>query len=215
MFTRFKLWLFLSGCKTQGYSMRHGARTPAASTCAARSSSRTAAAIPRHVIVPTNQTTQFPSRSNGVKADSKANLSVCIDSELAWRVHPHSAMSSRRGGVTRGAPAHQNKTAWKHNPKSSKTAAILASPISGLCQRCHATLEWRKQYRKYKPLTSLKKCVWCEQKTINKAYHVVCDPCAKSKKVCAKCLLERDVVSKYAFRSSMWCANLLRNSGIR
>lgn len=48
-------------------------------------------------------------------------------------------MSSRKGsGNTRTRkPAHQNTFAFRHNPKSQKTAKILASPITGLCASCH------------------------------------------------------------------------------
>lgn len=62
-------------------------------------------------------------------------------------------MSSQRGNVRKQAPKHQNGFAFKHNPKSKKTNYILSLPNEGLCQRCHDQIEWRKSYRKYKPLT--------------------------------------------------------------
>lgn len=62
-------------------------------------------------------------------------------------------MSSQRGNVKRGAPKHQNTFAFKHNPKSKKTERILSLPIRGLCEKCRKQIEWRKKYRKYKPLT--------------------------------------------------------------
>mmetsp|Transcript_9641 Transcript_9641/g.27037 ORF Transcript_9641/g.27037 Transcript_9641/m.27037 type:complete len:173 (-) Transcript_9641:1857-2375(-) len=95
-------------------------------------------------------------------------------------------MSSRKGGVKR-KPAHQNKFAYKHNPKSKKTQKILASPVSGLCAHCTEIIEWRKQYRKYKPLTAPRRCQVCEQKTIKQAYHNLCEPCSKKDGLCAKC----------------------------
>ena len=49
-------------------------------------------------------------------------------------------------------PAHQNKVAFHHNKGSKKTARILSLPNQGLCGRCHEKIEWRKKYRKYKPL---------------------------------------------------------------
>lgn len=64
-------------------------------------------------------------------------------------------MSSERGNVKKqGPPKHQNKYAFKHNPKSIKSAKIAALPNDGLCSRCTEIIEWRKKYRKYKMLTT-------------------------------------------------------------
>ncbi|CAN0280012.1 unnamed protein product [Ectocarpus sp. 13 AM-2016] len=48
-------------------------------------------------------------------------------------------MSTRKGaGATRTRkPKHQNAFAFRHNPKSQKTAKILASVNAGLCASCH------------------------------------------------------------------------------
>ena len=98
---------------------------------------------------------------------------------------------------TRGKrPAHQNSTAFKHNPNSRLTARIAAIPNDGLCQRCHAIIEWRKKYRKYKPLSQPRKCTQCAQKTVRFAYHTRCTPCSQAKKVCAKCGEQRELVEK-------------------
>jgi hypothetical protein len=53
-------------------------------------------------------------------------------------------------------------------------------------------IEWKKQYRKYKPLAQPRKCNICQQKTVVLAYHVVCDPCAIERKICAKCQKEEE-----------------------
>lgn len=95
------------------------------------------------------------------------------------------------GAKKSGPPAHANRFAFIHNRNSRLTKQILATPISGVCPTCQAVLEWRKRYRKYKPLSVPKKCVRCEQKTIKEAYHVVCDPCAGNHRICAKCLQPR------------------------
>jgi predicted nucleic acid-binding Zn ribbon protein len=79
-------------------------------------------------------------------------------------------------------PAHQNTFAFKHNPKSKLTEKILSSPIQHCCRRCTDKLEWRKQYRKYKPLTQMAKCNLCSQKNIKSAYHTICDKCTTSDK---------------------------------
>jgi Uncharacterized conserved protein (DUF2039) len=77
-------------------------------------------------------------------------------------------------------PAHQNATAWRHNPKSKTTAKIMASPIAGVCRRCRQKLEWRKQYRKYKPRTVLGTCNLCQKRNVHAAYHTICASCSTS-----------------------------------
>jgi len=54
-------------------------------------------------------------------------------------------------------PVHMNRVAFTHNKNSKKTAIILSLPNQGLCGRCHEMIEWKKRYRKYKPLTVPKK----------------------------------------------------------
>ena len=78
-------------------------------------------------------------------------------------------MSSQRGNVKKGAQKYQNRVAYK--PKSAdspfdcplmsrskygespEVEKIMKAPTSGLCERCKAQIEWRKQFNKYKPLT--------------------------------------------------------------
>ena len=93
-------------------------------------------------------------------------------------------------------PAHQNSTAFKHNPNSRLTARIAAIPNDGLCHRCHAIIEWRKKYRKYKPLSQPRKCNQCQAKTVRFAYHTRCSACSQADKSCAKCGLQRELVEK-------------------
>ena len=78
-------------------------------------------------------------------------------------------------------PAHQNSFAFRHNPKSKLTAKILSSPNVGLCQKCHDKIAWRKQYRKYKPLSQPSTCYLCNRRNVTAAYHNICDDCALSK----------------------------------
>ncbi|ETI46031.1 hypothetical protein F441_09483 [Phytophthora nicotianae CJ01A1] len=104
-------------------------------------------------------------------------------------------MSSQRGNVKKRAPKHQNTFAFKHNPKSKKTDRILSMPIHGLCEKCRKQIEWRKKYRKYKPLTQPGSCIYCHQKTVTSAYHASCDPCAKERDICAKCCLTKEIVA--------------------
>lgn len=79
-------------------------------------------------------------------------------------------------------PAHQNTFAFQHNPKSKKTEKILNSPIEGACRRCYDKIEWRKKYRKYKPLTQPGKCNICKQQNVKAAYHTICTKCTTSEK---------------------------------
>lgn len=44
------------------------------------------------------------------------------------------------------------------------TRTLSSERSQGLCQRCHDKVEWRKKYRKYKPLTvraCMRACMWC------------------------------------------------------
>jgi hypothetical protein len=59
----------------------------------------------------------------------------------------------------------------------------------GLCRRCTDKIEWRKKYRKYKPLTKPAVCVYCKKKEVKAAYHKSCLPCAQDKGLCPFCLL--------------------------
>lgn len=77
------------------------------------------------------------------------------------------------------APAHQNTFAFRHNPKSKKTAQILQTPIALCCRRCREKLEWRKKYRKYKPLTQPSICNICSKRNILHAYHTLCASCCQ------------------------------------
>lgn len=63
-------------------------------------------------------------------------------------------MSTQRGNVarTRGTK-YANTYKFVHNKNSKKTKQILASPIEGVCEKCYKILQWKKDYRKYKPLS--------------------------------------------------------------
>lgn len=85
--------------------------------------------------------------------------------------------------------AHQNKTAFQHNPHSKKTERILTLvDSSDLCPRCQQKIEWRKKYRKYKPLKHPASCSYCRNKTIVSAYHQACPSCAAEREICPSCL---------------------------
>ncbi|CAG8440335.1 6271_t:CDS:2 [Acaulospora colombiana] len=115
----------------------------------------------------------------------------------------------------KGAQKHQNTFAFHANKNSKKTKIINSLPINGVyvehifslvaliiqtneiititalceqrCQKCKDIIDWRKKFKKYKPLTTPKRCVGCEEKTVKEAYHILCNKCTSEKGVCAKC----------------------------
>lgn len=98
---------------------------------------------------------------------------------------PQQATKKKKGR----APAHQNKVAFHHNPRSKKTDKILTSVNQHTCERCHEKIEWRKQYRKYKPLTQPAKCNLCQKRNVKAAYHTICETCSRTSRK-ARTLLE-------------------------
>lgn len=111
-------------------------------------------------------------------------------------VHNSQKMSTSKGNIKRTRPQkHQNRTAFKNNlhDTSVQTKFINSIQPHGICLRCKDIIEWKIKYKKYKPLTAPKKCVRCEQKCVKQAYHMMCGPCAKTEKVCAKCGKQAEV----------------------
>lgn len=104
--------------------------------------------------------------------------------------HPLPPLMTRTssGAKKSGPPTHPNRFAFTHNRNSRLTKIILALPINGLCTDCREVIEWRKRFRKYKPLTVPKRCVRCGERAVKDAYHVICKSCAVASRACAKCL---------------------------
>ena len=75
------------------------------------------------------------------------------------------------------APKNQNAFAFQHNPCSKKTDKILSMPNIHSCKRCKEKIEWRKQYRKYKPRTQPGTCNICKKRNVKAAYHTICTDC--------------------------------------
>ena len=107
-------------------------------------------------------------------------------------------MSLRKGDNSKRGQKYCNSRAFKPGlygvSRRVKLAATL--PLGGVCTRCKEKIEWKKKYDKYKPLTAPKTCVTCHQKKVKQAYYRLCQDCAESKRVCAKCGEEREVVSR-------------------
>ncbi|XP_028406876.1 uncharacterized protein C9orf85 homolog [Dendronephthya gigantea] len=98
-------------------------------------------------------------------------------------------MSTRKGDNKKKAQKYQNVTTFKNNlhDTSKTTKAINNLVVQGVCERCRDIIEWKKKYKKYKPLTAPRKCVKCGQKTVKHAYHTICMKCAVEHGVCEKC----------------------------
>ncbi len=96
-------------------------------------------------------------------------------------------MSTRGGNNSKKGQKYQNTFAFKHNKNSLLTRKIKESPLDLLCKRCLEKLEWRINFRKYKPLTTASKCTKCENRNVYKAYRTLCDGCTLSSKCCSMC----------------------------
>ena len=105
-------------------------------------------------------------------------------------------MSTRSGNCTKVAQKYQNTFTFKHNKNSLLTRKIRETPLDYLCKRCLEKLEWRINYRKYKPLTNAAKCNMCQLKTIYKAYRTICDGCSLESKLCSKCCEQTETFAK-------------------
>ncbi|CAN8064654.1 unnamed protein product [Agarophyton chilense] len=96
-------------------------------------------------------------------------------------------MSTSSGAKSR-APAHQNSFAFRHNKRSKLTDKIQRTvDTQALCNACANKIEWRKKYRKYKPLTVPSRCNRCRAKRVFSAYHTLCSSCTAHATVCAMC----------------------------
>lgn len=69
-------------------------------------------------------------------------------------------MSSQKGNVKKtGPPKHQNAFGFKNSmhDTSGRSKAINDLKVEGCCQACKEVIEWKIKYKKYKPLTVMKK----------------------------------------------------------
>ena len=102
----------------------------------------------------------------------------------------HTRQQKRSHGKKGRVPRYMNENKFKHNTKSKKSERIMALSHNGLCHRCHDKIEWKKKYRKYKPLKRSGKCYICEQPKVKRAYHTICDDCGKERNCCVWCKLD-------------------------
>jgi len=65
-------------------------------------------------------------------------------------------MSSRRGNNAKKGQKYQNTKAFKNDlhDTSNATKQINSLVIGGVCARCREIIEWRRKFKKYKPLAA-------------------------------------------------------------
>ena len=68
-------------------------------------------------------------------------------------------MTTRKGDVRKKGQKYQNFSAFKNDLyDTSRTTKLLnSSSVVGVCARCKDAIEWRKKFKKYKPLKTPKK----------------------------------------------------------
>ncbi|XP_071844768.1 uncharacterized protein [Apostichopus japonicus] len=105
-------------------------------------------------------------------------------------------MSVQRGNYKKKGQKYKNSSKFKNNlhDNSKRTQEINSMVISEVCKRCMQIIQWKIQYKKYKQLTQPKKCTKCLQKTVKKAYYVICSKCAKDNRTCAKCGEKAEII---------------------
>jgi len=99
-------------------------------------------------------------------------------------------MSTQKGNLSRTRKQkYQNSTKFKNNlHDTSKTIKQINDlDLKGVCQHCKSIIDWKIQYKKYKPLSQPKKCVRCLQRNVIRAYYIVCDDCGANHNLCCKC----------------------------
>jgi hypothetical protein len=99
--------------------------------------------------------------------------------------------SKMTGVIGHRGQRYQNTFAFKHNPNSKTTKEILGIMHHGLCKRCNDKIEWRKRFRKYKPLKMPSRCNACQERSVSLAYHALCTGCASKSNVCPMCAKDR------------------------
>lgn len=87
-----------------------------------------------------------------------------------------------RRHIRTGLPFATTRTPRRpQKSRPCRSTVVLDALHDGIvvCQHCREKIEWKKKYRKYKPLTVPAKCVKCGNRTVKAAYHQLCDDCAR------------------------------------
>lgn len=110
-------------------------------------------------------------------------------------------MSCQKGNASRSRPQkYKNSFAFKNSlhDTSHQTKLINSLDNNDLCPRCRVIIDWKIKYKKYKPLKAPAKCTKCDQKSVKRAYRIICECCSKQDKVCPKCKEKYEVVRREA-----------------
>lgn len=84
----------------------------------------------------------------------------------------------------------------KYKLEKERVSREVIQNMSNLCcRRCCEIISWKVDYGKYEPLRQSRKCNICGEKSVNLAYHRICQECAKNNGVCAKC--QKNPLSAY------------------
>ncbi|ESO87596.1 hypothetical protein LOTGIDRAFT_127678 [Lottia gigantea] len=106
-------------------------------------------------------------------------------------------MSSQKGNVKKSRQQrHQNSSSFKNTKyeASGKIKELNNMQILGVCQHCKEKIEWKIKYKKYKALTAPRRCNKCGEKSVKRAYYILCMPCSTQDKVCAMCNKHEPIV---------------------
>lgn len=86
----------------------------------------------------------------------------------------------------------RNRDVVLKKSETNRERRIQQGMVEGVCLRCRQVVLWRFQYNRYKPLKRPKTCADCRNKSVTKAYHTLCGPCAGKRNACPNCCTHRD-----------------------
>ncbi len=66
-------------------------------------------------------------------------------------------MASKPGSQKKSGQKYQNKEAFKVRFNPKKEEMITKAPLDRLCQRCMDQIQWKLNFGKYKPLSTVGK----------------------------------------------------------
>ncbi|CAL8072747.1 unnamed protein product [Calicophoron daubneyi] len=115
-------------------------------------------------------------------------------------------MSTQRGNARRSRPPkYTNEKGFKNtmHDTSRRTQEINNLIMDSLCSKCKGVIEWKVKYKKYHPLSQPTKCVKCGQKNVKRAYYTICDQCATTAGVCAKCGTAAEIVIPHSEQNDL------------
>ncbi|CAG8467942.1 599_t:CDS:10 [Ambispora gerdemannii] len=133
------------------------------------------------------------SRSSGSTTNSS---SLSRDGGGGSSSNKRSTSKSKGANARAGLVAMQQQQLLKNHLDCVNDIQITEVPYPMLITGDREEIiEWRKKFKKYKPLSTPKRCVNCREKAVKEAYHTLCKKCADEKGICAKCLEHAEIPS--------------------